>query len=339
MQIRSILPIHADDPANQFPNIRGANRQLDNRFGRVQKELNALIRSLKNERTQDAVNTYRQPTKLEQSERDRWDKYKPVLQVNEYIYELDAQRYRQIDDFIERLLYGELLDSEAGNFTNRFWLTTNLEKAYSDSLEDIAKELNISSNAEELSEQAALQMRQVTAESMLFSPPVQRRLGLVYARVFNQMKGLSDSSKSDLAETLTRAMADGVGIPEITKRIKGRLNVSYSRARRIARTEILNAFRSATTDETRVINEELTQDEPVKFNLLWISALAPTTRPNHRAQHGKIRTREWVKDFYSKDANQINCLCAQRPILVNKKTGEPVAQKALVKRLRDQVKG
>jgi len=339
MQIRAILPLHADDPANQFPNIRGANRQLDKRYDRIQKVLNSHIRSLKNIRVKNAVNSYRQPTKLEQSERERWDKYKPVLQANEYIYELDASRYIEIDDFIQRLLYEELLDNPLGNYTNRFWLNSNLEQAYSDSLEDIAKELNLSSNAEELSEQAAMQIRQVTAESMLFSPPVQRRLGLVYARVFNEMKGLADSSKVDLAETLTRSMADGVGIPEITKRIKQRLNVSYSRARRIARTEILNAFRSATADETRAINEELTQDESVEFQLLWFSALAPTTRPNHRAQHGKIKTREWVKDFYSKGANAISCLCTQRPILVRKSNGEPVAQKALVKRLREQVKG
>lgn len=335
MQIRAILPRDAKDPAHQFPNLRNSNRQLDRRYDVIQKRMNEFVRGLKSLRVNSA-STYRQPTELERRERTE-NIWEPVLATNEYIYELDASRYMQIDRFIEQLIYEQLLGTQNGVYTPRWWLNLNLEKAYTDSIEEVVKEVNVSARTDEVSPQLSQQMSQMTPESLLFSPPVQRRLGLVYARVFNEMKGLSDESKVDLAETLTRAMSDGVGIPEINKRVKKRLQVSYSRARRIARTEILNAYRSATADETRSINEELTQDENVEFRLLWFSALAPTTRRWHAAEHGEIKTREWVKDFYSRDANAINCLCAQRPILVFKKSGEPIAQKALVKRLKEQV--
>ena len=314
MRVKAILPLHANDPAHQFYNIRNARSELTKRYSGVQKELNRFIKSLKSIRVQNAVNTYRQPNEIERSDRDRWSLWLPVLQTNEYIYELDARRYMEINDFIERLLYKYLLDYELSQNTNRFWLTANVRNAYEDALTDIVREVNISANAEELSEETQMRMRQLTTESMLNSQPVQRRLSLIYARVFNEMKGLCDSSKVDLSDTLTRAMADGVGITEITKRIKRRLEVSSGRAKRIARTEIMQAFRSANTDEVRELNETLTQDEDVEFSFLWFSALADTTRPNHRAQHGKIRNRKWIKEFYSKGANAINCLCSQRPI-------------------------
>ena len=160
-------------------------------------------------------------------------------------------------------------------------------------------------------------------------------LQLVYSRVFNEMKGLSDSMKTDLSETLTRGMASGFGIREITSDIKKRVNVGFSRAQRIARTEILQAYRTAQRARTKEINETVYDDSPFIMRQLWFSALAATSRPWHVSRHGNVYTQQEVEAFYSERGNSINCLCSQSPVLVERKTGEAVNQD-LIKRMKKQ---
>lgn len=333
MKIRAILPKNAEDPANQFPNIRAANRKIKARYSRIYSEIYQFIKTLKYSRTFEA-NSWRQPTEQERAGRKErvWE---PVLATNEYNYDLDAAKQNQISVFINRLLYGELLDDE-DRYTPRWWLGSNLEGAYSDSIREVVETLNDAGAQEPLLDtQQGVFMRSIMPEQILNTPAAQRRLGLVYARVFENMKGLTDESRTDLSTTLTRAMSDGVGIPEIARRVKKRVGVSQSRAMRIARTEILNAYRTATSDETNELNKDLLSDSEYKFELLWFSALAPTTRSWHARKHGKTYTKQEVKVFYSERGNAVNCLCSQRPILVNGK-GEPMQNKALLGRLEKQ---
>lgn len=335
-KIRAILPANAEDPANQFPNLRAANRKIRARYDRIYSEIYQLIKTLKYSRTFEA-NSWRQPTEQERNERavDKKRIWEPVLVTNEYKYQLDAAKQNQISDFIQRLLYGELLGGE-DRYTPRWWLSSNLYGAYSDSIREVTETLNDAGNEYPLVDTPEGEvMRRTTTETMLNTPAVQTRLGLVYARVFEEMKGLTDESRADLSTTLTRAMSDGVGIPEIARRVKKRVGVSQSRAMRIARTEILNAYRTATRDESAELNKDLLSDSDYKFQLLWFSALAPTTRRWHATRHGKTYTKQEVQKFYSESANSINCLCSQRPILVNSK-GEPMQNKKLLERLEKQ---
>ena len=335
-KIRAILPANAEDPANQFPNLRAANRKIRARYGRIYSEIYQFIKTLKYSRTFE-VNSWRQPTEQERQDRELEGKriWEPVLVTNEYNYQLDAAKQNQIGDFIQRLLYGELLGGEE-RYTPRWWLSSNLYNAYSDSIKEVTETLNDAGNQEPLvNTQEGAIMRRVLPETLLNTPAVQTRLGLVYARVFEGMKGLTDKSRTDLANTLTRAMSDGVGIPEIARRVKKRVGESQSRAMRIARTEILNAYRTATSDETAELNKDLLSESDYKFELLWFSALAPTTRRWHATRHGRTYTKQKVQKFYSEGANAISCLCSQRPILVDGE-GNPMQNKKLLERLKKQ---
>lgn len=336
MKVRSIIPRDAGDPADQKRNLKQAQRSLNGIYARIRARINSYIKTLEFGRREATGNAkYRQPTKAEVAERGRWDKYKPVLMVNRYIYELDAQRYLDIEAFIQRIFYEELLGSESGRYQSNFWFNINTTAAYKDATDELINDVQLSGVLAALPDQEAQQLDLLSTDSFMLSPPVQRRLGLIYARTFNLMKNLSEQSKTDLSEVLTRSMLDGEGIPAITRNIKKRIDVSYGRAMRIARTEIMQSYRSATRDESRELNETVFEDSEWEFNLLWFSALASTTRPNHAAKHGGIYTQQQVSDFYSKGAEAVNCLCSQRPILVNKKTGE-VIQKNLIKRLKKQ---
>lgn len=301
-----IVPRNAEDPAGQFGNLRNANAQLKRKYINIKKGVRQLIGNLN-------------PT--------------IITNAKVYDYQLDSQKYNSINLFLQQLLYDELLDNENGNFTNRWWLNANLTSAYTDGASDALQSAKNIAVAEIVGQEISQQLRSTNLESIVFSNGFQSRVALLHSRVFEEMKGLSDSSKSDLSNILSRGMAAGKGVKELTKDVLHRVDVSYSRAKRIVRTEILNGYRTATSAETDVINEDVYADSEWGMLQLWWSALAPTSRVWHVKKHGETYTTQEVREFYSVDANAINCLCSQSPVLANKKTGE-ILQKPLQQRMR-----
>lgn len=300
-----VMPRNEKDPARQFGNLRGARSVLSKRIANIRIGMRELINSFN-------------PVQV-------------TTNAKKYVYELDADRYNQVNLFIQRLLYKELLDSESGQYSSLFWLIRNLAIAYEDGTDDALQSAKNMAQPDIVGDELSEQMRSIQIEQIQFSPAYQRRVGLVYARVFNEMKGLTDSSKTDLAETLARGMANGEGIRQITKDVLARVDVVESRAWRIARTEILNAYRTASWDETDELNKDVYGDSEWQMRELWWSALSPTTRISHAKRHGKVYTSDEVREFYSINANAINCLCSQSPILINIKTGDVIQQELIDK--------
>ena len=311
-----IVPRNVLDPAAQFGNLRKAKSELTKRYRVINKAIREMILDLNPTRT-----------------------VKNNLQVNKVVYEyqIDAERYRTINLFIKQLLEQNLLDGDNDILLDRWWLSSNITTAYEDGTADALQSAKNISPVEVVGVQTSQTIRSLDLDQIKFSPAFLRRVGLVRARTFNEMKGLTDSSKTDLAEALTRGMTGGKGVRVIAKEVKDRLDVSYSRALRIARTETLNAYRTATAAETDVINEDVFDDSDYHMQQLWFSALAPTSRPWHVSRHGNVYSTTEVREFYLERGNPINCLCSQSPILVHRKTGD-IIQDELVAKLKKQKK-
>lgn len=300
-----IVPKNAADPAAQFTNLRSSNRQLKARYKRIIKGVKQLIGSFE----------------------------KRIISTNiKYLYQIDANRFQSINLFLQRLLYGELLDGQ-GQLQERWWLSAHLDQAYIDSTSDVLQSSKNIATVASVGPDLSREMRSIRLEQMIFSRGFQTRVGLVQARTFELMTGLSDSTRTDLSNTLARGMVDGLGIRELTKNTVERVGVSFSRAQRIVRTETLNAYRTAGGVETDELNEDVYGDSEWGMQTLWFSALAPTSRRWHIARHGLLYTTKEVREFYAKNGNPINCLCSQSTVLVNKKTGE-VLQSSLIKRMK-----
>lgn len=160
-----------------------------------------------------------------------------------------------------------------------------------------------------------------TLDAILFSPPYRQRISLLAAREFELMQGFSQQMKSDLAQTLTRGMIAGQNPRVIAKDIQERTGVNRSRAERIARTEVTNSFRQARMDEAQQAQVDL----GIKTKVMHLSALSPTTRPDHRARHAHLYTVQEERDWYANTPGaSINCKCGITEVLVNDK-GEPLS--------------
>lgn len=162
--------------------------------------------------------------------------------------------------------------------------------------------------------------------AILISGPYQRRMALVNARMFEEMKGLSAEVKRDMARVLTEGIGRGLNPREVSRNLTEQIGIEKRRANRIARTEITTALRRAKWEE----DQEASELYGLKTKLLHISALSPTTRHTHAARHAHLYTNEEVRDWYAKDANSINCKCTQQSVLVDEE-GKPIYPDTITK--------
>lgn len=156
--------------------------------------------------------------------------------------------------------------------------------------------------------------------NLLMSQPYQTRIALTAARVFEEMEGFAGDLGNKLAATLSRSVADGLGIREVAGQIKQNFDVSESRALRIARTEVNTALNRARMDEAQAAEAML----GLEVKLMHISAFMPTSRAWHIARHGTLHTPAAQRQWWSEDGNSINCFCTTVEIIIGP-DGKPLA--------------
>ncbi|WP_272537554.1 phage minor head protein [Providencia sp. PROV225] len=208
---------------------------------------------------------------------------------------------------------GELMVDEVllqgGEFNNFFfneYVSTAYERGTAQEYANLAQQ------------STAYAATQQSVATILLSEPYQLRMALVRARVFEEMKGLSAQVKADMARILTDGIARGLNPREVARNLNEQSSIEIRRANRVARTEITTALRRARMDEADEASEVLN----LETRQVHISALSPTTRPNHASRHGKIFTTDEQRDWWARDGNSINCKCSTVTILTDKE-GRP----------------
>lgn len=284
-----ILPRSLDDPTNTDKRERKFMKDFDRRVNAIGKE---VIRIL-NEQHYTVVTLN-------------------ALEVNAstYQFQLDQAILSGINAEIERICNLILLE---GGAQDLWFMRAYVEPAYQQGTGMTVANLTVQSEAYALTKPSL--------DAVLFSEPYRRRIGLLRAREFELMQGFSQQMKSDLAQTLTRGMIAGQNPRDIAKDIQARTGVNRSRAERIARTEVTNSFRQARMDEAQQAQVDL----GIKTKVMHLSALSPTTRPDHRARHAKLYTVQEERDWYANTPGaSINCRCSITEILVGS-DGHPLS--------------
>jgi SPP1 gp7 family putative phage head morphogenesis protein len=268
------------DPTNTGRQRRELFKQIRERLKAAYKEVKALIESIPYtvETVPDSFVTNRQRYTYQLTGRD----------VNKEIAAILARYFGTDADLPPRWFFTQPIDEAYQNGT----------------LQSAARLAAFASDA----------LTEAQLRNVLMSPAYLRRIELLNSRVFEEMKGFVGDTAADLARVLAQDIGRGVGIRTITSDIAERFDVSRSRAEKIARTEVGQAQRTARREQALEARDDLGLD----VALQWISALAPTTRPTHRARHLKIYTIEEVADFYSRDGNPINCLCVTTEVVKTK---------------------
>lgn len=291
------------DPTKQSSKWIAAERKMRGKIGRVNKELRRIVREIP-KRTSNA---------------------------RTYYYQVDPSMLETIIQKMNDVLTREYLGTSTYN--RSFWMDSFVRSAYMSGANDaVDSALNVTS---QVAGEYLTEMLIEGTESSQFEAARFNRAALVGSRVFELMKGLTDQTRADLAATLSDGIERGLGVVELSDNLMKRTGVSGSRATRIIRTEVNQAYRQATRRETEVMNDDIYSGSDFELRMLWFSALSKSTRRWHARRHGRTYTPAEVDDFYARGANAINCYCSQTQVLVNTKTGE-VFQKDLQAQMTEQ---
>lgn len=277
MILMPIIPTSKIDPSGQ------------NRYSReAEKEFNARIRGVRLE-FEKKLKSFKKYTITPNS----------ILPNRQYFYQINEvelnQAMQELSDYVADQMGG-------GNQDNWFY-KSYIEPAYR---RGTALEYS------NLLHQSSIFASQTLGARMLSSHYL-NRVALVRFRVFEEMNGLTAKIKTEMSRALSDGISQGLSIKKISDRLEKIEGINQNRAKTIARTEILTAYRRARVDES----EQAMQDYGLTTKLLWISAFASTTRKWHASRHGETYTAEEVREFYSKDGNAINCMCSQVSVLVD----------------------
>jgi hypothetical protein len=173
-----------------------------------------------------------------------------------------------------------------------------------------------------------------TLQSVVFSEPYRNRVGIAQTKSYEHWVGQSAEIRAELAQIIGSAVADGRAPSEVTSLIRDRLDVSASKARAFAQTDITDSLRQARWAEDDAATEQFGLD----LRELWTSALLPTTRHTHAARHGKVYTTEEVRAFYATGGNRYQCHCSQTSCLMDDE-GKPILTEGLKEKMAKELNG
>lgn len=167
-----------------------------------------------------------------------------------------------------------------------------------------------------------------TLQQIIFSTPYQNRAATAKFKSYEHWTGLAAQQKTQLAEVIGRAVIDGKNPRDVRDEIRVSLDVTASKAKQYAQTDITDTLRTARMAEA----DQTAQDMQLRIGLLWSSALKPTTRPWHASRNGQVYTTAQVRDFYSVNGNRYGCLCGISECLLDSE-GKPILTDGLKKRM------
>lgn len=292
-----ILPRNIEDPTGADRLERGAINKFTEKLKQIGRDYPKLLERIPNQ---------------------------PVVNKR-YTYQIDKLLLESILSQGNDLIDSILMDGGADNL----WLFEDyVDIAYGRGTAQTFANLSAQSSAYQAGAESLIALKR--------SEPYTRRVALVQARVFEEMKGFTASIQADMTRILADGIGRGLNPKDIAKALSTQAGIKQGRANRIARTEITTALRRARWDEI----EDAKDRYGLKTMLMHISALSPTTRVTHAARHANLYTVEQVREWYAIGANPINCKCNQVEVLVDK-DGNPLvptiqdrAQKMLKKMLK-----
>jgi len=189
------------------------------------------------------------------------------------------------------------------------WTDTYIQTAYQKGIANARADLR-----REGAEMPAFEALPGNEVNIAFNTPFHSgRVGLVYTRSFNGMKGITAQMNTQISHRLARGMAEGRGIREIAGQLKDigineRVDkIGITRGRLIARTEVVYAHNSATLNEFERI-EGFTGE---KILCRWFTARDERVRAEHAARHNKVYTRDEAESLIGEP----NCRCSLLPYI------------------------
>lgn len=141
-------------------------------------------------------------------------------------------------------------------------------------------------------------------------------LEFLYDRSYDRLTNWTGRMSTEVRDIMFNGLSQGLGINDVAREIRARIDVSQSRAETIARTEINQAHSRAVINEAMRLRDE----EGIEVAVRWITAVVKSAKGNpvrksHAQVHGVIMTPERALGIKTRDG--INCRCDLRIVVTS----------------------
>lgn len=147
--------------------------------------------------------------------------------------------------------------------------------------------------------------------------PVHREaLEFLYLRSYESLQGWTAQLSRETRNILFNGVLGGENPNTVADEISRRIDVSASRARTIAQTEINQAYSRAAIAEVTRASDEVGEEIKVR----WITARDSRVRHRHAEVHGVVMDTDRAQGIKINDG--INCRCALAPVVPGTNTAK-----------------
>jgi SPP1 gp7 family putative phage head morphogenesis protein len=143
---------------------------------------------------------------------------------------------------------------------------------------------------------------QGSIQGLFFQPFHADRVGMIYSRTFDSLKGITAAMDGHISRELALGLAQGKGPEAMARAINKKIdNIGIVRSRMIARTEVVQTFNEAALNEYE--QAELITGRSI--DVIWNTSLDERVRDRHILRHGKRYKREVARGLLGEP----NCRC------------------------------
>lgn len=241
---------------------------------------------------------------------NRWSRFWLAVKdipLNSMVNNIDDQEQSELDQFMILFLLMSnqiLLGDEIGSAE---WQNKYQTQAYERSAQRTVDEAKSIVAADQL----ALFATSFIAGSLLSLPNNRNEINFLHARANDKLKGWIQLLVNDTS-SIIHDNINKVSRNELMNIIKKRLDVTASRARMIATTEITQASQRAVTVQAREIEALIGEEVVVR----WITVRDSRVRHLHAGWHGKIFTPAQAE--VNMNISPWNCRCGLKPVIIER---------------------
>jgi|DEB0MinimDraft_10_1074344.scaffolds.fasta_scaffold04180_2 SPP1 gp7 family putative phage head morphogenesis protein len=224
-----------------------------------------------------------------------------ALKKEEFIFLRDGDKLKKFDAWLQGAISEIILSgSVRKDDTNINWLLAYIDTAYR---KGIKKSTSV--------------MQQRLGKNVIPDlinlvnlPPHARAMELIFTRDFDQLKGITEAMSQQISYIISEGILQGENPNDMAKRITDRVEkIGITRAKLLARTEVINAFNLARINNVDAYSDFL--GEEVVFR--WISGVDARVRDTHRERNNKFYSKEKVTPLIGEP----NCRCTITEIPVS----------------------
>ena len=224
-----------------------------------------------------------------------------ALRKEEFIFLRDADKLKKFDAWLQGVIAEIILSgSVQKDDSNINWLLAYIDTAYR---KGIKKSTSVMQ--QRLGKNVIPDL-----PNLVNLPPHARAMELIFTRDFDQLKGITEAMSQQISYVISEGILQGENPNDMAKRITDRVEkIGITRAKLLARTEVINAFNLARINNVDAYSDFL--GEEVVFR--WISGVDARVRQTHRERNNKFYSKEKVTPLIGEP----NCRCTITEIPVS----------------------